>query len=104
MGTFKIMVHHKGPQRAGRKILMDGESSATAIKLPPTTYELLIGTNVHTCSKAAPKLTAEIQDNIESVCGCNGLDWSQLGLGKHADSLAFITEALNLSSAIHKYT
>lgn len=34
----------------------------------------------------------------QSVCWWNGLEWSQLGMGKHADSLALITEALNLSS------
>lgn len=40
----------------------------------------------------------KMQDTVEKgVCWCNGLEWSQLGLGKHVDSLALITEALNLS-------
>ena len=40
----------------------------------------------------------KMQDTVEQlVCWCNGLEWSQLGLGKHVHSLALITEALNLS-------
>lgn len=58
----------------------------------------------HTYSKAQRLGPIKIQDTAEqSVCWCNGLEWSQLGLGKHAHSLALITEALNLSST-HTHT
>lgn len=61
----------------------------------------LKGTDVHTWTKAQRRGSIRIQDSVESMWWCNSSDWSQLGLGKHAESLALITEALNLSSATH---
>lgn len=63
-------------------------------------------TDVHTCSEAQRLGPIKAQDTGEqSACWWNGLEGSQLGMGKHADSLALITEALNLSSThTHKQT
>lgn len=59
----------------------------------------LKGTDIWT--KAQRRGSIRIQDSVESMWWCNSSDWSQLSLGKHAESLALIREALNLSSATH---
>lgn len=61
----------------------------------------LKGTDVHTWTKAQRRGSIQTQGSVESMWWCNSSDWSQLSLGKHAESLALITEALNLSSATH---
>lgn len=108
MGAFRIRVHHQTLQSwksdmnhhcfrindTGCKTTLTSQRKPTAgqlLYLPNTRAQ----THTHTCSKAQRLGPIKMQDTVKSECA--GLEWSQLGLGKHAHSLALITEALNLS-------